>query len=237
MHINSDDIGSSLREILKINLLSKFETGNILFDSVFKMFVIMIISSLSANVFQKIINFRINLYSIDLRNILKKKKSLTIRGSRYVELKYMHSHYDFSQRFKAIINKIIESLKNIKENEHLIKNLDELQVRQTTRFNDQGVNIGLDFEFGFIVNQNRSFKIDSNDDIYCDIVCVRDTYNGDNNKGSITKQEYEITIWSYKLNCKDLHMYIENITDAYEKNKKLDSSKYKYIFKFLITRL
>ena len=144
----------------------------------------------------------------------------------------MQSHYDFSQRFKAIINKIIESLKNIEENEDLIKNLDELQVRQTTRFNDQGVNIGLDFEFGFIVNQNHRFKIDSNDDIYCDIVCVRDTYNGDNNKGSITKQEYEITIWSYKLNCKDLHMYIENITDAYEKNKKLDSSKYKYIFKF-----
>ena len=74
MHINSDDIGSSLREILKINLLSQFETGNILFDSVFKMFVIVIISSLSANVFQKIINFRINLYSIDLRNIFKKEK-------------------------------------------------------------------------------------------------------------------------------------------------------------------
>jgi len=230
MYIFTEDIVYSFRETLKINFMSLFETGNPLIDPIIKMFIIMVLSSISANFFHKIVNFRPNIDISDFRNLFRKKKTIIIRGSRMVEMRYMHSRLDFSLRFKAIIYLIIESLKNNAENKNLINNLDELQIRETTKFNRYGDGVGKEEEFGFIVNQKKHFKLEEN--IYCNIQIQKDNIEGEKNKLPISKHDYEITIWSYTLSCYDLHLFVEKTADLYEKIKKADSAKLKYIFKF-----
>lgn len=226
--INIDDIVYSLRDSLKINLMNYIDTGFPVFDHLFKMLIMILLTSLSSRVFYSIINFKFNI-DFNLKNLFKTKKSLKIRGKSIIEMQYMHSHFDFSLRFTAIMELIIKSLKEIPENRNLITNITELLVRETTKYNDDGYRTGSDQENGFIVDQKRCFKLEDN--IFCNIISFKDNIEGEK-KAPITKVEYEITIWSYELSCFELHQYVEKITDSYEKGKKKESEKSRYIFKF-----
>jgi len=226
MYLGIDEIVIGMRDTLKMNLMSQLQTGNEIVDTFIRIILITFITSLGANFFHRIIEFK---FKFDFWNIFKKKYSLKIKGSKLIELNYMHSRFEFSMRFKAIMDKIIKSLIEIPENSNLIKNIDELQLRETTRY-DKFDNKNVETEFGFIVNQKSDFKLEKN--IYCNIFSFKDSIDGEKNKSPITKQEYEITIWSYLLPCYELHKYVEEVTNLYEKNKKLESDKKRYIFKF-----
>ena len=230
MFIGTDETKEALKTTLQYNVLSKFKTDNQMLDSVIKMIFITLISTLVAKLMSNIgtFNLRINLSKI--RHIFKKWNTISISGSRYLELKYMRSRCDFSMRFRAILDKMIISLnKNNEKNQ--IRQIEELQIRDTTRFNDDNTITKKD-EFSFIVSQNGMFMIDP--DIYCEIESFNDNVDsGEKNKGTaMKKQEYNIQIKSSKLPCHELHKYIERITDEYEKNQRQMMSEHKYIFQF-----
>lgn len=230
MFIGTDETKEALKTTLQYNVLSKFKTDNPMLDSVIQMIFITLISTLVAKLMSNIgtFNLRINLSKI--RHIFKKWNTISISGSRYLELKYMRSRCDFSMRFRAILDKMIISLnKNNEKNQ--IRQIEELQIRDTTRFNDDNTITKKD-EFSFIVSQNGMFMIDP--DIYCEIESFNDNVDsGEKNKGTaMKKQEYNIQIKSSKLPCRELHKYIERITDEYEKNQRQMMSEHKYIFQF-----
>lgn len=230
MFIDIDETSNALKTTLQYNILSKFKTDNPVLDNIIQMIFITFISTLVAKLMTNIgtFNFRINFSKI--RYIFKKWNIISISGSRYLELKYMRARCDFSMRFRAILDKMIISLNN-KNGKNGIRQIDELQIRDTTRFNDYDVIVKKD-EFSFIVSQNGMFMID--DDIYCEIESFNDNIEGgEKNKAtSIKKQEYKIHIKSSKLYCSELYKYVEKITDEYEKNQKQLMSKHHYIFQF-----
>ena len=96
-------------------------------------------------------------------------------------------------RFRAILDKMIISLNNNNE-KNQIRQIEELQIRDTTRFNDDSTITKKD-EFSFIVSQNGMFMIDP--DIYCEIESFNDNVeSGEKNKTtSMKKQEYNIYFW------------------------------------------
>lgn len=229
MFIGTDETKEALKTTLQYNVLSKFKTDNPMLDSVIQMIFITFISTLVAKLMSNIgtFNLRINLSKI--RHIFKKWNTISISGSRYLEMKYMRSRCDFSMRFRAILDKMIVSLNNNGKNQ--IRQIEELQIRDTTRYNDDNTITKKD-EFSFIVSQNGMFIIDPN--IYCEIESFNDNVeSGEKNKTTaMKKQEYNIRIKSSKLSCRELHKYVEEITDEYEKNQKQMLSQHKYIFQF-----
>ena len=230
MFIGTDETKEALKTTLQYNVLSKFKTDNPMLDSVIQMIFITLISTLVAKLMSNIGTFNLRTNFSKMRHIFKKWNTISISGSRYLELKYMRSRCDFSMRFRAILDKMIISLnKNNEKNQ--IRQIEELQIRDTTRFNDDNTITKKD-EFSFIVNQNGMFLIDP--DIYCEIESFNDNVDsGEKNKGTaMKKQEYNIQIKSSKLPCRELHKYIERITDEYEKNQKHMLSQHKYIFQF-----
>ena len=225
-----DETKEALKTTLQYNVLSKFKTDNPALDSVIQMIFITLISTLVAKLMSNIgtFNFRINLSKI--RHIFKKWNTISISGSRYLEFKYMRSRCDFSMRFRAILDKMIVSL-NRNTGKNQIRQIEELQIRDTTRYSDDS-SITRKEELSFIVSQNGMFLIDPN--IFCEIESFNDNVeSGEKNKNtSIKKQEYIIRIKSSKLSCSELHKYVEQITDEYEKNQKQMLSQHKYIFQF-----
>lgn len=226
MYLGIDEIVIGLRETLKINLMSQLQTGNEIIDTFMRVILLTFVASFGSNFFHRIVEYKFN---IDFWSFFRKKYSLTLRGSKIIEMRYMHSRFDFSMRFKAIMDEIIKSLVGIPENRDLVKSIDELQLRETTRYDNLDNRI-TEMQFGFIVNQNTDFKL--TDEIFCKISSYKDNFDGEKNKSPVSKQEYEITIWSRKLSCYELHNYLEKITDVYEQNRKKESDKNKYIFKF-----
>lgn len=226
MYLGIDEIVIGLRETLKINLMSQLQTGNEIIDTLMRVILVTFVASFGSNFFHRIVEYKFN---IDFWSFFRKKYSLTLRGSKIIEMRYMHSRFDFSMRFKAIMDEIIKSLVGIPENRDLVKSIDELQLRETTRYDNLDNRI-TEMQFGFIVNQNTDFKL--TDEIFCKISSYKDNFDGEKNKSPVSKQEYEITIWSRKLSCYELHNYLEKITDVYEQNRKKESDKNRYIFKF-----
>jgi DNA replication protein DnaC len=230
MFIGMDETREALKTTLQYNVLSKFKTDNPVLDSVIQMIFITLISTLVAKLMSNIGTFNLRINFSKMRHIFKKWNTISISGSRYLELKYMRSRCDFSMRFRAILDKMIISLNN-NNGKNQITQIEELQIRDTTRFNDDN-SITKNNEFSYIVSQNRMFMIDEN--IYCEIESFNDNVeSGEKNKSTaMKKQEYNIQIKSSKLPCRELHKYIERITDEYEKNQKQMMSEHKYIFQF-----
>ena len=230
MFIGIDETKEALKTTLQYNVLSKFKTDNPMLDSVIQMIFITLISTLVAKLMSNIGTFNLRINFSKMRHIFKKWNTISISGSRYLELKYMRSRCDFSMRFRAILDKMIISLNN-NNGKNQITQIEELQIRDTMRFNDDN-SITKNNEFSYIVSQNRMFMIDEN--IYCEIESFNDNVeSGEKNKSTaMKKQEYNIQIKSSKLPCRELHKYIERITDEYEKNQKQMMSEHKYIFQF-----
>ena len=225
-----DETKEALKTTLQYNVLSKFKTDNPALDSVIQMIFITLISTLVAKLMSNIGTFNLRINFSKIRHIFKKWNTISISGSRYLEFKYMRSRCDFSMRFRAILDKMIVSL-NRNTGKNQIRQIDELQIRDTTRYSDDS-SITRKEELSFIVSQNGMFLIDPN--IFCEIESFNDNVeSGEKNKNtSIKKQEYIIRIKSSKLSCSELHKYVEQITDEYEKNQKQMLSQHTYIFQF-----
>ena len=230
MYIGIDEAKHALKTTLQYNVLSKFKTDNAVLDSIIQMIFITFIPILVASLMSNIgkINLKFSLSGI--RNMFKKDYTVTITGSRYIEFRYMHARCDFSMRFRSVLYKILCSL-NENNGKNGIREIEELQIRDTTRFNDDN-SITKKCEFSFIVNQRREFLIGP--DIYCRVDSFNDNVeSGDKSKTTgMKKQEYTICIKSTKKTCRELHEYVEQITDEYEKKQKQLMSEHRYIFQF-----
>lgn len=227
-----DNIERSFKDLLKINILSQIETGNLFFDTIIKMLLITIITTFSGKIFLWIENINILNYSIrNMRSKIyfwwKQPKKILISGSRYVELRFMHSRLDFSMRFNAFLEKIVNSAEKRPNNNKFINKIRELQTREKIKYIDDSREYIKDFHF--IVDQDQYFELDDN--IYCNINSSKHDLENEK-KATITKEEYNIEIWSDKLNCSQLIQYVERITDEYEKKQLALTANKRYIFKF-----
>ena len=157
---DSDIIERSFKDMLKINILSQIETGNVFFDTIIKMLFVSLITIYSGKLFLILEN--INIFNLSIRSLRsrlyywwKQPKKIQITGCRYVELRYMNCRLDFSMRFNAFLEKIVQSVEKRPNNIKLVNKLKELQTRENVRYADEGKETMKDFQF--IVDQNQYF--------------------------------------------------------------------------------
>ena len=218
-----------LKDSLKMNVMSQIETGNIYIDAIMRMIMLTMLTAITGRFIGFVTERRIpNLnFNIPRKIYLwwKQPKRILITGHILRELRFLHIRFDFSQRFKAILHKILKSM-STEKNKKLIKKIKELQVRDSTRYYEKKE----EEEFNFIVDQKSCFEIDTG--IFCEVNTFCNNLESGDKKTSINKEEYQIEIWSLNMNCQQLLEYIEKITDEYEKEQRDKSNRKKYIFTF-----
>jgi SpoVK/Ycf46/Vps4 family AAA+-type ATPase len=216
-----------LKDSLKMNMISQIETGNPYIDAVMRMILLTILTAVTGKFISFVTEWRMPHLNITRKIYLlwKRPKRILITGHIFREFRFLHIRFDFSQRFKAILYKILKSM-STEKNKKLIQKIKELQVRDSTRFYEKKE----EEEFNFIVDQKSSFEIDPG--IYCEVNSYYNNIESGDKKTSINKEEYQIEIWSEHMDCQQLLEYIEKITDEYEREQREKSNRKKYIFTF-----
>jgi SpoVK/Ycf46/Vps4 family AAA+-type ATPase len=217
-----------LKDSLKMNMISQIETGNPYIDAVVRMIMLTILTAITGKFIGFVTEWRMPNLNI-CRKIYfwwKKPKCIVITGNIFREFRFLHIRFDFSQRFKAVLHKILKSM-STEKNKKLIQKIKELQVRDSTRFYEKKED---EVEFNFIVDQREPFEIDTG--IFCLVTTYSNNIESGDKKTNLSKEEYQIEIWSEHMNCQELLNYIEKITDEYEREQRDKSNRKKYIFTF-----
>lgn len=228
------DSTNTLKDEFKFNIISTFQTGNVLIDTFIRVFLFTLITSITSY----FMNMGDSFHSIkkiftfsNIHNFFYKPKVITITGSRYLSFQYLSTKLNFSLRFKAVLDKIIKSMIERNENNKLVQKIKELEVRENISYyyDDERGKRDTAAECQFIVDQEKYIQIEDN--IFCKVV-ISNSLIEQEKKTSINKEEYTIELYSYSLLCKDLFKYVENLTDDYEKKQKELNNTKKYVFKF-----
>jgi len=216
-----------LKDSLKMNVMSQIETGNTYIDAVMRMIMLTMLTAITGKFIGFVTEWRMPSMNIGKKIyfLWKRPKRILITGHIFREMRFLHIRFDFSQRFKAVLHKILKSM-STEKNKKLIQKIKELQVRDSTRYFEKRD----EEEFNFIVDQKSSFEIDTG--IFCEITTFYNNIESSDKKTNINKEEYQIEIWSEHMNCQDLLKYIEKITDEYEREQRDKSNRKKYIFTF-----
>ena len=218
---------SLLKDSLKMNVMSQIETGNPYIDAVMRMIILTMLTAFTGRFIGFVTESRIPSFNIarKIYFLWQKPKRILITGHIFRELRFLNIRFNFSQRFKAILYKILKSM-STEKNKKLIQKIKELQVRDSTRYFEKKE----EEEFNFIVDQKSSFEID--DGIFCEVNAFYNNIESGDKKTNINKEEYQIEIWSEHMDCQQLLEYIEKITDEYEREQRDKSNRKKYIFTF-----
>jgi SpoVK/Ycf46/Vps4 family AAA+-type ATPase len=218
-----------LKDSLKMNIISQIETGNVYIDAIMRMIMLTMLTAITGKFIGFVTEWRIPSLNFNIARKIylwwKQPKRILITGHIFREMRYLHIRFDFSQRFKAILHKILKSM-STEKNKKLIKKIKELQVRDSTRYFEKKD----EEEFNFIVDQKSSFEIDAG--IFCEVNTFCNNIESGDKKTSVNKEEYQIEIWSLHMNCQELLQYIEKITDEYVEEQRKKSNRKKYIFMF-----
>jgi SpoVK/Ycf46/Vps4 family AAA+-type ATPase len=217
-----------LKDSLKMNMISQIDTGNPYIDAIVRMILLTILTAITGKFIGFVTEWRMPNLNITRKIYFwwKKPKCIVITGNIFREFRYLHIRFDFSQRFKAVLHKILKSM-STEKNKKLIQKIKELQVRDSTRFFEKKED---EVEFNFIVDQRESFEIDAG--VFCLVNTFSNNIESGDKKTNISKEEYQIEIWSEHMNCQELLEYIEKITDEYEREQHDKSNRKKYIFTF-----
>ena len=117
-----------LKDSLKMNVMSQIETGNPYIDAIMRMIMLTMLTAITGRFIGFVTERRIpNLnFNIPRKIYLwwKQPKRILITGHILRELRFLHIRFDFSQRFKAILHKILKSM-STEKNKKLIKKIKE----------------------------------------------------------------------------------------------------------------
>lgn len=235
MHV--DDLNDVVADTLKHSFLANVRTGNIIVDT-FVGFIVMTFVTTFVSKFVMAFTTRRNWAiwrywdgTYDIRNLFRRKNVIKITGRKFTDMLYLKTRIDFSMRFQAVVG-LINELTHQNALERNIRQLSEFQIRERIKYNSDLDIDETEKDFSFIVDQKQVIYLKQ--DVYCKITCeceVEDT-GTNHNKRSISRDTYDILIYSYKYSCKDLFDYLDQITDDYERKQKELNNKHKYILAY-----
>lgn len=235
MHV--DDLNNVVTDTLKHSFLSQVKTGNLVADTFISFIVMTFITTVVSKFVMAISNgkswsfWRFFDGTYDIRNIFRRKNVIKITGRKFTDMLYLKTRIDFSMRFQAIIG-LINDLTHQNALERNIRQLSEFQIRERVKYNSDLDMDETEKDFSFIVDQRQVIYLKPH--VFCKVTCdseVEDT-GANHNKRSITRDTYDIVLYSYKYSCKELFDYLDQITDDYERKQKDINNKHKYILSY-----
>lgn len=236
MHV--DDLDRVVTDTLKHSFLSQVRTGNLLIDTMVSFMVMTLITTIVSRFVVSVSTLKY--FSIwryfdgthDIRNWFRRKSVINITGRKFTDMLFLKTRIDFSMRFQAIIS-LINDMTHENALEKNIRRLTEFQIRERIKYNADLDTEETEKDFSFIVDQNQVIYLCP--DIYCKVKCeseVEETSTNSNNKRNISRDTYDIILYSYKYSCKELFNYLDKVTDDFEKKQKEQNNKHRYILSY-----
>jgi SpoVK/Ycf46/Vps4 family AAA+-type ATPase len=235
MHV--DDLNNVVADTLKHSFLANVRTGNVIVDT-FVGFIVMTFITTFVSKFVMAVstgrNWAIWRYwdgTHDIRNVFRRKNVIKITGRKFTDMLFLKTRIDFSMRFQAVVG-LINDLTHQNALERNIRQLSEFQIRERIKYNADLDVDETEKDFSFIVDQKQVIYLKP--DVYCKITCDSEVEDAgsNNNKRTIARDTYDISIYSYKYSCKELFDYLDQITDDYERKQKEINNKHKYILSY-----
>lgn len=230
-----DDLNNVVKDTLKHSFLAQVRTGNVLIDT----FVSFIVMTFITTVLSKFVTGTSGWLSFlrhwdglhDIKNIFRRKNVIKITGRKFTDMIYMKTRIDFSMRFQAIIN-LINEMTHENALGRNIRQLSEFQIRERIKYNVNTDENECEKDFSFIVDQRQVIYLTQ--DIYCKMRCDTDVEDAgpSHNKRSITRDTYDISLYSYKYSCKELFDYLDKVADEFERKQREINNKHKYILSY-----
>ena len=205
---------------LQHNILNQFRSGDVIYDSLIAIFI----TSFVSLIINQLRNNTFLVYNMFNNLFRKHKYKYEIKYIGNIRFnKYLNTHYDFSDTFRAILYHIkcnLHKYNEIKKLRELISNVD----RNYDEFDKPETDIKADM----IPNNYCYFKLTKN--IYCSFIYDdNDELNDENDKKNCLKsQKITINILSNTENIDSLNKYIDTIISDYTlyKNNKLLNNTY-----------
>lgn len=215
------DYNYGIQEYIKINI-GKFlpSTGSHIFDMIITSAILMYFNSIFIYFNDMVINVK--------NKINKLFSNFSFTSYNEVKLIGVNSSLtwdnilDFSDRFLAMNDYIINNLKTIKK----VKFLKEEIIKNNHLDNDKFHTLVLNHDNFLKLNDNIDIKYEINRIDYDD-----EKKNNSNNK-KIDKTEIAITIRSKNLQVFQINDFIDKITNIFLENSRLKSIKNQYFFEF-----
>jgi len=233
--MDHDDLNNVVKDTLKHSFLSQVKTGNVLIDT----FISFIVMTFITTVLSRLVSGTSNWMTFwrhwngihDIKNVFRRKNVIKITGRKFTDMIYMKTRIDFSMRFQAIIN-LINEMTHTNALEKNIRKLSEFQIRERIKYNANLDENECEKDFSFIVDQRQVIYLDPH--IYCKVICDSEVEDAgpSHNKRTITRDTYDISLYSYKYSCKELFDYLDRITDEFERKQKEMNNKHKYILSY-----
>ena len=213
---------SRFQDSIKMTVFNKFQTNNTTVDTIISTLVLAIIGYICNYLYENE-NYIFCMFSYDnLCQLLRKKNKVVLEGKKSSITSSYNLNYittsNFSDRFKAVWNYIIENIENNKS----IYEIKESYSNKNGHYkenNDENI---------FIVSQYKKFTIDT--DVYADTYIEREFDNNKTDKTDTKTDKIVINIYSYKYSISFLKKYIDNITTHYLNGIKNSRLNQKFIY-------
>lgn len=190
-------------DTINMTIFSIFKSGNPVFDTIFSTVILSIFGYTVNYLYEK--GFNINFLKCDIKTFFYKKNKIILEGNKnYVSNPYTMNYTissNYSDRFKAIWNYIIE---NINEN----KTIYEIKECHTNNYKYDTQPSAI-----FLVSQDRHFTIDEY--IYFETFKDIETGKNETEKMDTKTEKITIVIYSYNYSLLYLKNYIDTITTNY----------------------
>lgn len=216
---------NDLFSTIKLMLLTNINRENSLYKVICDLLILVIFHLLVQNTeVDKVKNYINNINNLSIRYIFSKKYSVFLEGNKCLKTTEYISQSDklFSNRFIAFWyyinsndynNKNIISVKEYADSCN--NNQDELEGRfyRKSKFNNLNK---LSYKDDiFVINQSSSFIVTN--DIYCNISFQNNCSDDDNKRSKIKIETINVELYSYKLNINSIILFLDNITNEYNK--------------------
>tara|TARA_Y100000389_G_scaffold77821_1_gene74591 strand:- start:1243 stop:2877 length:1635 start_codon:yes stop_codon:yes gene_type:complete len=234
-----DDLISTIKLMVLTNLNRENNLYKVICDIFIVIFFHLIVQNISTYKVNNFIN-NINYNSLSLIYMFSKKHSVFLEGNKCFKTSEYITKSDklFSNRFRAFwhyINSNNYNKKNIisvKEYADSCNNEEEDQndrlYRKSKFINLSNISHLNDI---FVINQTTSFMITN--DIYCNISFQNNCSDDENRRSKIRIETINVELFSYVLNVNNIILFLDNITNDYNKYIENIRNNKIYIYTYL----
>jgi SpoVK/Ycf46/Vps4 family AAA+-type ATPase len=205
-------IKSNYANVTKMTIYNSFKTGNPMYDAIISTICISIFGYGCNYMYEHFIDKMLYNMSIDdIKSLFYKKNTIIIEGKRSSVISaYTLSHNIstlYSERFKAILNYIINNMDRIDTIYKIKEAHSNFQSSSSDKDDKRQI-----YDI-FMVNQSSSFEIDEH--IYVNTIIELEESKEDKEKPHAKTDKITINIYSYVYSLHYLKTYVDKITHDY----------------------
>ena len=228
--LDDSGLGQGFETAIQLELWSRFQTGNVLVDSVIRSLLLGLLVGLITSVMGVIKDDVLYPVCNSLKTLVAfgtrktRKYSVTLDGYSRTNV-HLNERYIFSLEFKAVLDRLLgEECRNSCDD---VRSLSQFHNNMDVKYERWQERETREYSYSYILNQSTEVKVC--DDIYAKVtISKNESPGGEKSSKILESKTYQIVISSDVVKCNELVEWINKTTSDYEATRKalFDSNRY-----------